>query len=83
MASDDETRVDLSGMTHDARRALQFVSRKKAALAAKRIRWPQTCALNVTVMGFRLWTIADDHMRMLTPEGYQAILVDVERTGAI
>ena len=61
--------------THNPRQALQFPTKKQAVTAARAIGWSPSDAMEVDVMGFRLWVIADDHMRMLRPIHYEALLV--------
>ena len=61
--------------THNPRQALQFPTKKQAVAAARAIGWSPKDATEVDVMGFRLWVLADDHMRMLRSNHYEALLV--------
>ena len=56
--------------TRNPREAKQFATRKDATAAAVEIRWTRKDVHEVDVMGFRLWTVADSHLRMLTNTGY-------------
>lgn len=57
-------------MTTDPRLAIQFRTRKEAALAAKSIGWRVSDAYPIEVMGFKIWTIANEHCQFLTRTGY-------------
>lgn len=61
--------------TKNPREALQFCTRKQAVAAARAIGWPANAPLEVDVIGFRLWVLADEHTSMLRPEHYEALLV--------
>jgi len=61
-------------MTKEPRMAVQFPTRKSAAQHAALIGWPVSDARPIEVMGFKLWTIMDDHTSMLTWPGYTALL---------
>src|SRR5262249_49732566 len=57
-------------MTTDPRLAIQFATKKRAVAAAKGIGWLAKDATAIEVMGFKLWTIGDDHGGYLTRTGY-------------
>lgn len=64
--------------TRDPRKAKQFATRKEATAAALAIRWTRADVHEIDVMGFRLWAVADAHLRMLTVPGYALLLSAVE-----
>lgn len=66
--------TDPQAMTVDPRRAKQFYRKHEAVVAARSIGWRAKDATEITVMGFRLYTIADDHGRMLTPAAFESLL---------
>jgi hypothetical protein len=61
-------------VTKDAKRAVQFPTRKAAETHARLIGWRVGDAQPITIMGFRLWTIADDHGWMLTWPGLTSLV---------
>ena len=63
----DEGKITL---TADPRLAVQFRTKAEASKAAKAIGWFAKDATEIEVLGFRLWTISDDHCRFLTRTGY-------------
>ena len=68
----------MTSYTRNPREAKQFATRKDATAAALAIRWTRGDVHEVDVMGFRLWTVADSHLRMLTGPGYATLLSAVE-----
>jgi hypothetical protein len=68
--SHEQTREGYITMTTDSRLAIQFASKKEAINAAKSIGWRVSDAYSIEVMGFKLWTIANEHCQYLTKTGY-------------
>ncbi len=63
-------------MTKNPRQAVQFPSRKQAALAAKVIGWKSTDATEIDIMGFRLWSIQDDQCNFLTRDEFDRLATE-------
>lgn len=61
------------GMTKNVRQAIQFPSRKQAVIGAKVIGWQAQDATEIDIMGFRLWSIADQHGNYLTREEFDQL----------
>jgi hypothetical protein len=57
-------------LTTDTRLAIQFPTKQAARNAAKDIGWQAKDATPIEIMGFKLWSIWDDHCRYLTRTGY-------------
>lgn len=57
---------------------IQFGTRVQAEVACERIGWRRKAAMRVKVLGFDLWTIADDHGDLLTRADYDRLLLDRE-----
>ncbi len=55
-----------------AKRIVQFSTRRRAEQAAQSIGWMACDATEVDVMGFRIWTITDPHGNAVTHEGFAA-----------
>jgi len=61
-------------MTKNIRQAVQFATRKDAALAANVIGWPRKDASPIEIMGFKLWSLMDDQCNYLTRDEFDALV---------
>jgi len=68
-------------MTKNIREAVQFPTRKEAAIAANVIGWRTCDVIEIDIMGFRLWSLGDDHGSYLT--GAEFNLLATERVAAL
>ena len=68
-------------MTTNIREAIQFATKKDATIAAKVIGWRVSDALPIEIMGFRLYSIGDEHGRFLTKDEFNRLAT--ERASAL
>jgi len=59
--------------------AMQFLHKRSAIEAAKAIGWGSGTVQRMTVMGFELWGLGDDHGNWLRVQGYALLKQDRER----
>ncbi len=60
-------------MTTNVRQAIQFATRKDAVIAAKVIGWQASDATSIDIMGFRLWSISDEHGRYIERDEFNRL----------
>lgn len=56
-----------------ATRVAQFITKREAIAAARRIGWSTTDATRVSIMGFLVWVVCDPHGCAVTRDGMVAL----------
>ena len=58
-------------LTRNPREAFQFRNKAEAIKAAKSIGWQANDAQRVTIMGFQIWVIGDEHGNFVTRDSFE------------